>query len=350
MAAVKVGLIGFGFAAKVFHAPLFPSAGLVLSAVMTSRTDEVNQLYPDAKVYQTADQICADSDLDLIIVASPSHTHVENMLCALSHGKHVVSDKPFAPSTAEIDQIAALAAEKNCLVSCFQNRRWDSDFLTLQKLIKDGTMGDILSYHGFFEFFRQGESKDWKTQNQPGVGVHYDLGSHQIDQMLTLFGMPDWVEGDVQCLQSENGVIDRMEARFGYGQMRVNLIAGYRTIDNRARFLVHGTKGSYVKQEMCPQEEQLKQGMTPDHPDYGKAEPAQYATISTVKDGQVEKHITPGERGCYQAYYRQIAEAIRQGHDLPVTLPQIRQTTQMIEMILQSSAQGQRLMITGEAP
>ncbi len=341
--AVRVGLIGYGLAGRVFHAPLFAKAGLELAAVASSRPEEVKKDYPDAKVYATPQELFGDEAVDLVVVAAPSDLHYPLTLEALAAGKHVVSDKPFTSSVLEADAVIAAAEKANRIVSCFQNRRWDSDFLTLRKLIEDGVLGEVHSYRAHFEFFRPEVSDIWQDQPGKATGLHYDLGSHLIDQALVLFGTPDWLSADIASQRPGGKVIDGFHIRMAKGRQRIDLMASVLSPDFSTRYAVHGTQGSYMKKHMDIQEEQLRGGMTPEDPGYGIESEDRWAKVTSLVKGKLFARQEPSIPGAHYEYYRGMGEAIERGGRPPVLAEEARQTIRMIEAARQSSEEGRRI-------
>lgn len=344
--AVRVGLIGYGLAGRVFHAPLFAKAGLELAAVASSRPDDVKKDHPDAQVYATPQELFKDEAVDLIVVAAPSDLHYPLTLEALAAGKHVVSDKPFTPSVTEADAVIAAAEKANRIVSCFQNRRWDSDFLTLRKLIEDGKLGEIHSYRAHFEFFRPEVSDIWQDMPGKATGLHYDLGSHLIDQALVLFGTPDWLSADISSQRPGGKVVDGFHIRMAKGRQRIDLFASVLSADFSTRYAVHGTQGSYMKRHMDIQEEQLRSGMTPEDPGYGVEPQDRWAEVTSLVKGKLFARREPSVPGAHHEYYRGVREAIERGGRPPVLAEEARETIRMIEAAKQSSEEGRRIELT----
>lgn len=342
--APRVGLIGYGLAGSVFHAPLFPAAGLELAAVVSSRVEQIKADYPDAKVYSAPAELFADKDIDLVVIAAPSDQHAPLLMAALAAGKHVVSDKPFTATVAEAEIVIAAAEKANRIASCFQNRRWDSDFLTLCKLVAQGTLGEIYSYRAHFEFFRPNVTESWRDNPAPATGVHYDLGAHLIDQALVLFGTPDWLSADVTVQRPGGRVQDGFHMRMGKGNKRIDLFSTYLAPDFSSRYAVHGSQGSFVKRHMDVQEAQLRNGMTPLDSDYGVEPETHWAEVTTLNDGKPVTHREPSVPGAHHLYYRGIREAIERGVRPPVLAEEARETIRIIEAAKRSSDEGRRIV------
>lgn len=334
---VRIGLVGYGLAGKVFHAPLFAAAGVDLVAVASSDSAKVLADHPGVRVHPTPAALFADPEVDLVVLATPSPTHPALMLEALAAGKHVVADKPFTPTAAEAEAAIAAAAKAGRIATCFQNRRWDSDFLTLRRLIESGELGEIRSYRAHFEFYRADIGDRWQEKPAPGVGIHYDLGAHLVDQVLQLFGLPDWVEGDLVIQRAGGEIADGFHARMGHGPVRVDLFGSYFAPDHSTRYAVHGTKGSYMKRFMDIQEGQLRDGLTPLNEGYGVEPQDRWARVTTYEGEEASARFEPSIPGAHHQFYALLREAIENGSPPPVLAEEARDTIRVIEAIRESS-------------
>src|SRR5512133_3542028 len=245
MRTANVALIGFGLAGRVFHAPLISAVdGLKLTAIVSSRKDEIEKLYPDVRVLQTAEQAFADPGIDLVVVATPNDSHFDLASRALAAGKHVVVDKPFARTSAEARALIAQATGR--LLTVFQNRRWDSDFLTLKRLIAEGALGDVVYFESHFDRFRPAVRDRWREHAGPATGIWYDLGAHLVDQALQLFGMPLGVMADLAGRRDGALTTDYFHVLLRYEQRRVVLSGDSLAPADDRRFVVHGTAASFL--------------------------------------------------------------------------------------------------------
>lgn len=196
---IKTAVIGHGFSAKTFHLPFLTIlADFQISAISSSQGDAVAVNYPDATVYPTAEDLILNSDAELVIITSPNVTHFPLAKLALQQQKHVLLEKPFVTTVAEGEELIALAEQQDRLLTVYQNRRWDSDFLTLKMLIESGKLGEIRYFSSHFDRFRPNKRDRWRELPGAGTGIWYDLGPHLVDQTLCLFGMPQSLTG--RCL------------------------------------------------------------------------------------------------------------------------------------------------------
>ena len=271
---LKVGLIGYGHAGSIFHAPLIQAESrLELSVVATSRHSRVTHELPGVRCAPSPADLIKDEGIDVIVVASPNETHRELALAALDAGKHVVVDKPLANSSREAEEMIAAAARAGRTFSVFQNRRWDGDFLTVKSLIEAGSLGCVTYYEARFDRHRPQIKVGWREQEKAGSGLLYDLGAHLIDQALNLFGPPESVAADVEIQRPGALVDDYFRVTLQYGPMRAVLGASMLAPEPGPKFLVRGDGGSFEKYGLDPQEDALKAGRRPGGADWGRDRP-----------------------------------------------------------------------------
>ena len=345
---LRAGIIGFGVAGRYFHAPLLRAAGIPIAAVVTSRPDPARQYLGAVGVAGSAEELIARDDIDLVVISSPSALHASQAAAALRAGKHVVVDKPVAATAAEVSDLDQLARHHKRKLAVFQNRRWDSDFLTIKKLLDQGRLGTINSYHARWDRFRPHVGDRWRERDEPGHGILYDLGTHLIDQALMLFGMPEWLYANA-FMQRENTVtVDGFEILLGLGKMRMTLGVSLLTADGGYRYRINGSRASFLKRGLDQQEDQLRAGVEPNAHFFG-AEPAeQWGTLVHGETGQREV-VTP-ETGRWLTFYELMRQAIEQDGPVPVSAAQAYETIRIVEAVLTSSAMGCRIDLQPDAP
>ncbi|MEU6808296.1 Gfo/Idh/MocA family oxidoreductase [Streptomyces sp. NPDC046831] len=347
---LHVGLVGYGLAGSVFHAPLIAATeGLVLDTVVTShpeRQAQAREEFPDVRVAATADELFARAgELDLIVVASPNRTHVPLATAALKAGLPVVVDKPIAGTATEARDLAALAEERGLLLSVFQNRRWDNDFLTLRKLLDDGELGDVQRFESRFERWRPTPKGGWRESGDPAEigGLLYDLGSHVVDQALVLFGPATavYAEVDVRRAGAESDD-DTFIALTHASGVRSHLYVSATAAQLGPRFRVLGSKAGYVKYGLDPQEGALREGGRPgDASEWGTEPESLWGRL-----GAGESPLTGGGRpvptlaGDYPAYYAAVAAALREGAPNPVTALEAAAALDVLEAARRSARDG----------
>ena len=327
---ISVALIGYGTSGKVLHAPLIQAVpGLKLTHVVSSDPKKVNQDLPDVRVLRNAEDAFSSPEIDLIVIAAPNDLHFSFAKQALTAGKHVVVDKPFTTTALEASELIALAKAKGLVLSVFQNRRWDSDFLTLKKMISENRFGEILQFESHFDRFKPVPKSRWKEQASRGGGLWADLGSHLVDQVLHLFGVPDSIKLDLEVQRSGGEADDYFHVVFHYQKMRVILHSSSFASCETPRFLVHGTLGSFVKNGLDPQEDQLRAGILPtDHAFGFDDRPGVFTRVNS--DGVRVEEQVPGEKGSYVRFYEILRDSIVLGTPPPV-MPE--SALQVIELL-----------------
>lgn len=344
--AIQVGLIGFGLSGSVFHAPLIDwTEGLKLAAVVSSQPDKVNEIYPDTRVYREVEALLNDQDIQVVVISSPNMTHYEYATRALEAGKHVVVEKPFTNSSEEAERLIALAREKELLLSVYHNRRWDNDFLTIGRLLETGVLGNVSYYEAHFDRFRPEVTGRWREQDLPGSGMLYDLGSHLIDQALTLFGKPNTVWADLRKERRGGKVNDYFHLVLGYSNLRVVLHAGSLVREQGPRFILHGDRGSFMKHGFDPQEAQLRKGLGPGTEDWGRDTVSNYGKLTTDIGGLAVSGTVDTLVGSYEMFYRKLADAIRHGGSSPVQAEDARDVIRIIELAMESHSKGRVLTL-----
>ncbi|HEY0413068.1 MAG TPA: Gfo/Idh/MocA family oxidoreductase [Allosphingosinicella sp.] len=319
---IRVGLVGYGLAGSVFHAPLIAATPrMTLTAVMTSR--EAPHAVLDLELLL--------GRADLVVIASPHRSHFPLARRALEAGKHVVVDKPFTVTVAEADALIALAAERERVIVPFHNRRWDGDFLTVETLLP--RLGEVSLFEAHWDRFRPGLREGWKEDPEQAAGLLIDLGPHLVDQALRLFGLPEAVGADLLAQRPGSRVDDYFALTLHYGRMRALLCASTLVAAPRPRFAVHGTAGSFVRFGIDPQEEALKAGADPREAgrDAGQG-------MLTLADGT--RQAVPTERGRYLDFYGGVADAILDGAPVPVEAADAREGLRILEAARESSREG----------
>lgn len=334
MSPIQTGLIGYGLAGSVFHAPLLlAEPRLQLAAIATRRVEQVQRDVPAARACEV-DALLDDPAIELVVIASPNASHVPLATRALRAGKHVVVDKPLAIHNAEAQQLIELAQRHDRLLSVFQNRRWDAGFLALRRAIDEGTLGEIASYEARFDRFRPQPKTGWREHDEPGAGVLYDLGAHLIDQALVLFGLPERVDADVAVQRAQAHVPDWFQLRLHYGRRRVLLGASTLMARPGPHFAVHGDRGSLLQFGLDGQEAALKSGLRPGQPGWGALAAGGSLRLFDAQGGEQDLDAT---RGAYEQYYRGIAASLHEGAPLPVRPEDARDTLRVIEVAMQSA-------------
>jgi scyllo-inositol 2-dehydrogenase (NADP+) len=348
-AKLGVGLLGYGLAGEFFHAPLIVAEPrLELRAIVTADPERAARAARLATVVASPDAVLRDPAIDLVVVATPNDTHHALAGAALRAGRHVVVDKPLAADVAQADDLITLADRAGRVLVPFHNRRWDGDFLTVRAVIASGRLGRIVRYEAWWDRFRTDLREGWKDRAAPGAGIHYDLGSHLIDQLLVLFGAPDEIDADVAAMRTGSPIVDHVEIRGRYRTgLRVALGATMLGADPRPRFAVHGTRGSFVKFGVDPQEAQLRAGRRPGDPDFGVEAAASAGTPGTFTVADGTREPVPTHRGDYTAFYAGVAAAVLDGAPVPVDAADARRGLELIALAERSAGEGRRVRVNG---
>jgi len=323
---IRAAIIGRGMAGGIFHQPLISALPDFFSLkAVVGRTD--------------ANVLIADEDIDLIVIATPNDTHAELAEAALRAGKHVVIDKPFVLRAEDGEHLIDLAGREGRILTVFQNRRWDGDYLTVAELLASGALGEVRLFEAHWDRFRPSVPVGWREVPGPGAGTLWNLGPHMVGQMLQLFGVPRWVDADIGVQRDGAVVDDYFALTFGYGTLRVTLAASNIVAAARPRFAVHGTGGSFVKYQLDPQEERLAASESPLAVGFGEEPADRHGTLMV---GKTSKRATT-KAGDYLEFYRGVASAIRDDAEPPVDPAEALTGIRVLAAARKSSDLGSRL-------
>ena len=338
MEKINVGLIGYGMSGKVFHGPLMSSnKHYKLAGIVTTNEKRIKSIkvrYPETKIYSNVDELLDNEAITLVVIGTPNQSHFTIGKKALLSGKDVIVEKPFTITSKAADELIKLAEEKNQMITVYHNRRLDSDFLTVKKLIENNALGEVKEFISHFDRFDPVAPKNkWRYKNEPGSGVLYDLGSHLIDQALVLFGMPKEIFADLRKERNNSESIDAFHLILFYDGFRVILNSSFMVKGEILRFQVNGTKGTYKKYGLDIQEEHLSQGETPNDPGEWGVEPkrlwGQLNTTDTYKKVESEK-------GNYPYFYDNVYRHLMHQEALLVKPEEARDVIRLIELAYKS--------------
>ena len=348
--------------AQVFHIPFllalpnhYRLAAIVQRTPSPSNTAKAD--HHTVKFYPTTEELLSSpTPIDLVIISTPPSTHYPLAKLCLQASKHIIIEKPFTPTSREANELIALAKHKNSLLTVYQNRRWDNDFLLLSRLIREGTLGRVVEFETHFDRHRPDHPSTaaWKTESLPGNGAIYDLGTHLIDQVVATFGLPNRVTGFLYSQRLSSGGDepgDSFTVLLHYDEKGIlaTAKAGIMSPEQRQlRFWVRGQKGSFKKWGMDPQEGQLKAGMKLRDPEFGQWERGNAEwELSTFEKGQplLRRGEDPGEPETYLGFYRQMARALDEEAEVPLLAEVARDVIRLIELVTLSSAKGMTLKV-----
>ncbi len=348
---LRAGLVGYGFAGQTFHAPALSAVpGLELAAVASSRPHKVHADWPGVAVVPDAAALVGRPDIDLVVVATPNAQHHSVAKAALEAGKHVVVDKPFTLDVAEARELELLARRNNRVLTVYQNRRFDADYLTLKDLLASGELGRLVYLESHFDRFRPEVRDRWREQKVPGAGLWVDLGAHLVDQAVQLFGRPDTLQLDTAALRDGAQVEDYFHAVLRYesgphAPLRVVLHATTLAAHAAPRYIVHGTRGSYIKHGVDPQEDALRAGQRPPMAGWG-ADPQDGELVVPASDGgEPQRRVWPTRAGNYLDYYAAVRDAILGNGPNPVPPEQAVALMELLDIGQRSAAEGRAIRI-----
>jgi predicted dehydrogenase len=347
---IRVGVIGFGLAGRIFHTAVIQATpGLELAAVVQRSGDDAKKEYPEAHQARSVEELLADPGIRLVVIATPSYSHYELAKQCLREQRNVVIDKPFTLKSEEAAELIRTARHRKLLLTAYQNRRWDGHFRTLRSVIKGGELGRLVSFESHFDRFRPAPRRDvWRESGGPGGGTLFDLGPHLIDEALTLFGAPDTITASVRVEREHAAVDDAWDILLEYEhpyRFTAALRATLTACAPGPRYVVHGTKGSFTKWGFDPQEDQLKAGMRPDAPGFGEEPESAWGELKLCSESGPAIRRVKTERGDYRGFYENVRDVLLGKAELEVKPEQAWRTTRLIELARESSGQGRRLKV-----
>jgi predicted dehydrogenase len=341
MRSINTALLSFGMSGRVFHGPFLQlHPGFTLVGAWERSKNVIKDFYPDAKSYKTLEDLLADETVELVIVNTPNYSHYEYAKKALLAGKHVIVEKPFTSTVKEAEELIAIAQQQGKQISVYQNRRWDSDFKTVKKVVSEGLLGEIVEAEIHFDRFNPILSpKQHKEIPGPGTGIVHDLGSHIIDQALQLFGEPEAIFADLRSIRPSSQIVDYMDILLYYQNLRVRLKSGYFVKEPLPGFILYGRNGSFLKHRADVQETDLQAGRKPDANDWGQEPSLAEGLLHVVKDGaEIRQHL-PTLKGNYIDYFNGVYEALANNKLLPVTAEEGLLVMRVIEAAYESNEQ-----------
>ena len=351
---INTGIIGFGIGGNTFHAPVIATTeGLHISSIRARKETEVTlakERYPDATITADANDIINDPAIELVVIATPNSSHHSLAKQALLAGKHVVVDKPFTITSTDAADLIHIATEQGRVLSVHHNRRYDSDFRTIQKLLDGGLLGRLVEFESHYDRFRNFlKPNAWREKDEPGAGILYDLGAHLIDQPLVLFGLPEAITADIRVQREGTKATDNFELVLHYPDLKVTLKAGMLVSQALPRYILLGDKGSFIKYGLDVQEAALKAGLTPlTKTDWGIEPENVWGNLFTELNGTTFSGKVQSEPGDYRDYYRNIYNAIINATALDVTAVHAYNIIRLIELAVQSNEERRTVDCTNE--
>ena len=342
MHRIKTALLSYGMSGSVFHAPFIDlHPGFELAGSWERSKKLIQADYPQVSSYPSLEAILDDASIELVIVNTPTGTHYHFAKQVLEAGKHAVVEKAFTITAAEAAELDALAKAKGLKLAVFQNRRWDSDFKTVQAVIRSGVLGEIVEATFSYEaYLPELNTKAHLEEPSPAAGLIRDRGPHMIDQALCIFGYPDAVFADLAIMRTGSRVNDYFELILYYQDKRVRLKGGFLACEMAPSYIVHGQTGSFLKKRADRQEERLLAGERPNAQDWCAEAESDWGLLKIHQDGKVCKALIPSEKGNYLDFFEGVYQAIVHGAEEPVTAAEGAQTMKIIEAAIESAREG----------
>jgi len=349
MNMINSALCSYGMSGLVFHGPLLQAhPGFRISRILERTKQLSSGKHPGAVISRSFEDILEDPGVELVVVNTPDHLHYEMAAKAIRAGKHVVVEKPFTLKTEHADELIALAKERGLILTVFQNRRWDGDYLTVKEILELGKLGRLVDFESHFDRFRIEIQESWKDRSS-GTGTLYNLGSHLVDQILQLFGMPDHVYCESRMLRDGALTDDSFDLFLHYPGFKCMARSSYLVKQPGPRFTMHGTGGSYLKWGTDPQEEALKNGAIPGTEDWGAENESQWGMLHALEEGAFKERKYPSLAGNYLAFYDNLYQAIREGAPLAVAPEEAGNVIRIIEAAYMSSREKRVICMDSDA-
>ncbi|MCZ2722707.1 Gfo/Idh/MocA family oxidoreductase [Marinomonas sp. 15G1-11] len=345
MSTIRVGLIGFGLSGRIFHGPfILANADMTLECVSSRRPDEVKAFVPNARVVSSPEVLIADEEIDLVVITSPNKVHFSLAKASLLAGKHVLLEKPSVTNLSDIEALCSLAKSKGLVLSVYQNRRYDSDFLRLRELVEGSVLGDVKYIESRFDRFRPNVQDRWRELPGEGTGIFWDLGPHLLDQMLCLLGEPLWLQGNMKTLREGSVTTDFFSVDMGYKDKVVTIGSSPFEAGEVLRFKVNASAGSWHCSGLDPQEEALRAGQMPrDECFPSKGQPQEAFSYQSDENGVITKIEDTMALGLYCDFYKTLSDSILGKGDAPVSLEDACKVIYGLCLAEQSSTEGKRL-------
>lgn len=334
---INTALLSYGMSGEVFHGPLLEGhRGFYISAVL--QRDSQKPTRHTYTVVNNLDEILNDPSIELVVINTPNESHFRYAQQSLLAGKHVIVEKPFTVTASEADDLITLAKKQNKVLTVFQNRRWDGDFLTVRKVIEEKLVGKLVEFEAHYDRFRNYiEANTWKEESIPGTGILYNLGSHMLDQVVVLFGMPEYLDARLGIQRPGGRVDDFYDIRLSYEDFQVIVKSSYLVREQGPRYIAHGTEGSFIKYGLDPQEQSLKEKKIPGSAGWGAEGKEWWGKLNTNYKGLNYSGSIETIPGNYLSFYDNVYQAIRNNVPLAVKPEEARDVIKLIEACNESN-------------
>ena len=346
---VNVGIIGFGISGRIFHAPfLLTNPKYNWTTVVERNSNQAQAFHPGIKTVRSVDELFNNPEIDLVVITTPNETHYPFAKKAMLAGKHVVVEKPFTNNTSDAKELITIADKQKVVLSIYHNRRYVSDFLTIQEILSKKLLGEPVAFETAYDRYRPEKKVNaWREESRPGSGILFDLGSHLIDQALFLFGMPQTITAVIRTQRHDLKTDDYFDLRLEFGTLQLRLKASMLVREMGPRYMIHGRNGSFIKYGNDTQEDQLKAGMMPGTPGFGKEPEDMWGLLHTEVNGKIIHEKYQSHTGNYGGYYDDLHATIINRAPLKVTPQQAHNTIRIIELAVESNQIGAVVKCTG---
>jgi scyllo-inositol 2-dehydrogenase (NADP+) len=336
---IKTALASFGMSGLVFHGPMLKANPQFEVVKILERSKNVSgKLFPEATIVRTLNDILSDKSIELVFINTPDSFHFEMAKAAIIAGKHIVVEKPFTQTVSQAKELVQLAHDKGILLTVYQNRRWDGDFLTIRKILDEKMIGRLVEFESHYDRYRNYIAPNtWKEEGGEFGGALYNLGSHMVDQALVLFGKPKSITGHLDILRTSGKVTDYYDIRFQYKGFAATMKCSLLVRELGPRYIIHGTDGSFLKWGIDPQEEALKAGILPVGVDWGKEPETDWGHLNSEIKGVLYNKQIETIAGDYRLFYNNLYEAIRLGKELAVKPEEALLLVEMLNVCLESN-------------
>ena len=343
----NVALASYGMSGKVFHAPLVSAhPNFNLYKVLERHRAESVDRYPGVLIAKQYEDLLSDAKVDVVVVNTPNAYHYDMTKAALEAGKHVVVEKPFTSTVAEAQQLIDLAEQQGQVLTVFQNRRWDSDFRTVQKVLAADVLGTVVEYEAHYDRFRNYiQPNTWKEDDGPGSGILYNLGSHMIDQALVLFGRPNALFAKLSVQRQGGKAPDAYHLILSYDSHQVVLKSSYLVRELGPRYKLLGSQGTFTKYGLDPQEDRLKLSISPDNSQIGVESEDDWGTLDTEFNGLHFRGRIASEVGNYSLFYENLHQALQGEETLAVKPQEALDVIRLIELAYESDQAGREITV-----
>lgn len=343
---IKTAILGYGFSGSVFFAPfLHIHDGFELAGALERSKKRIQEAYPEVRSYDTLDQVLQDDSLELLVVNTPIDTHYSLARAALEAGKHVIVEKTFTNDAQQAAELYALAAEQQRLLFVYQNRRYDSDFLTVEKVVQSGALGPIVEATLSYDMYLPTVRGDVHTEQPASGGEFNNRGSHVIDQAIKLFGLPNAVMADFAAFRPQSAVEDYFELTLTYADKRVKVRGTDIALAQQPAYVVQGLNGTFIKSRSDRQEEQLLLGAQPSAASWLQEDASERGKLTVIDGDQLQEADVETETGNYYAYFEGVYQSLRRGAAVHVSALDGYKTMLVMDAARQSARQGRWIKV-----